>query len=126
LLPEPIDPILRVGMGREQAVVIGISLVPLHQFRQEGPETRRVVPDLVREPDALVVRVILIAAVESLLDDVVVRVVGERIEILAAAHRDVGSELHFPALLDRFDRVLLRNVFNLVGEHARELRFALD
>ena len=60
-------------MRREQSVVIGVSLVPLHQFRQEDTEAKRVVAYLVRQPDAFFVRVILISAVESLLDDVVVR-----------------------------------------------------
>ena len=40
--------------------------------------------------------------------------------------RLVRAELHRLALLDRVDRVLVRDVADFVAEHAGELRFVLD
>ena len=114
-------------MRREQAVLLRLTLVALGEPRQKLRQAGAGVPRLLHEENAFLVGVELVAAIERVLEHHVVRAVRERVEERAAIRRGLaGSDLHALALSNGVDGVLLRDVRDLVSEHAGQLGFGLD
>ena len=111
-------------MRGEQPIAIGIVLVAFVEAREKRGQPTRRVAGCIGERDALLVGVELLTTVVGTLVQNRVRLVRDGREHLAARH--LGRQLDALALLDRLDRVLLGHVRDLMREHVREFRFALE